>query len=383
MNPWQNILRRILVAATSCLAFLLARGSASAAAHTNVQAVFIIVMENVSWSEIKGSPSAPYINTTLLPMSSWCAQYYQPPGFSSSLPNYLWLEAGTNFGITTSPLPASAQISSTNHLVTQLDHAGISWRTYQENISGNDCPTNTNVPYVAWHNPFLYFTDIAASASNCIAHNRPYPELARDLTNHTVARYNFIVPNLCNDMHGDAVCPTAFDRIRTGDNWLATEIPRLMNSAAYSNQGAIFLTWDESTLPGSPAVPIGMIVTSPLAKGGGYVSTNRYDHGSTLRTMQEIFGLRPFLFGAATAASLSDLFQPTVTLSSTTMQTNGQFRFTVTGDIQRKTNLVQASTAFTNWTTLGTNIAATNTLTFTDTNSIHFQRRFYRVLPLP
>jgi uncharacterized protein (DUF2126 family) len=126
-----------------------------------------------------------------------------------------------------------------------------------------------------------------------------------------------------------------------------------------------------------------MIVTSPLAKGGGYVSTNRYDHGSTLRTMQEIFGLRPFLFGAATAASLSDLFQPTVTLSSTTMQTNGQFRFTVTGDIQRKTNLVQASTAFTNWTTLGTNIAATNTLTFTDTNSIHFQRRFYRVLPLP
>lgn len=359
------------------------RHAASASAHTNVQTVFIIVMENVSWSSIKGSPSAPYINHTLLPASSYCEQFYQPPGYSSSLPNYIWLEAGTNFGITTSPLPASSQISSTNHLVTQLDHAGISWRTYQESISGNDCPTNSVAPYVAWHNPFLYFTDIAGSSTNCIARNRPYTELARDLTNNTVARYNFIVPNLCNDMHDDPVCPATFDRIRTGDNWLASEIPRLMRSSAYSNRGAIFLTWDESTLPGTPTIPIGMIVTSPLAKGGGYAATNRYDHASTLRTMQEIFGVRQFLFGAAAAASLSDLFQPTVNLSAPSIQTNGLFQFRITGDIQRKTNLIQASTVFTNWTNVGTIMVSSNSFTFTDTNTVQLQRRFYRVVPLP
>ena len=33
---------------------------------------------------------------------------------------------------------------------------------------------------------------------------RPYTELATDLANHTVAHYNFITPNLCNDMHDSA-----------------------------------------------------------------------------------------------------------------------------------------------------------------------------------
>src|SRR5262249_28847055 len=120
-EPRMNICTGVISAASG-LGLLLTCDRAGAAAYTNLQTVFIIVMENVSWSEIKGSRSAPYINTTLLPMSCWCAQYFQPPGFSSSLPNYLWLEAGTNFGITASPLPASAQISSTNHLATQLDH---------------------------------------------------------------------------------------------------------------------------------------------------------------------------------------------------------------------------------------------------------------------
>ena len=30
---------------------------------------------------------------------------------------------------------------------------------------------------------------------------RPYEELAGDLTNNSIARYNFITPNLCDDGH--------------------------------------------------------------------------------------------------------------------------------------------------------------------------------------
>ncbi|MFL5626366.1 MAG: hypothetical protein ACJ788_12310 [Ktedonobacteraceae bacterium] len=61
-----------------------------------IQTVFLIMMENHNWSEIKNSPSAPYINHTLLPMASYAEQYYIPPGNHPSEPNYLWLEAGTN-----------------------------------------------------------------------------------------------------------------------------------------------------------------------------------------------------------------------------------------------------------------------------------------------
>src|ERR1041384_5195492 len=87
---------------------------------TNIHTVFLIVMENVSWSALKGSTNAPYINNSLLPIASYCEQYYSPTGTASSLPNYLYLEGGTNFGITGSPLPnSSARIRSTNHLTAQ------------------------------------------------------------------------------------------------------------------------------------------------------------------------------------------------------------------------------------------------------------------------
>jgi hypothetical protein len=73
-----------------------------AASLPPIQTVFIILMENHNWSSIKGSPDAPYINS-LLPQASYCEQYYTPPGNHPSLPNYLWLEAGTNleFSMTT------------------------------------------------------------------------------------------------------------------------------------------------------------------------------------------------------------------------------------------------------------------------------------------
>src|SRR5204863_9635302 len=80
--------------------------SALLAGMPPIQTVFIIVMENRSWAEIKGSTNAPYLIGTLLPMASYCEQYYSPPGLRPSEPNYLWLEAGTNFGILNKQDPA-------------------------------------------------------------------------------------------------------------------------------------------------------------------------------------------------------------------------------------------------------------------------------------
>src|SRR5207247_4987326 len=78
-----------------------------------IHTVFLILMENHDWSSIKGSPSAPYINDILLPIASHAEQYYNPPGVHPSEPNYLWLEAGTNFGILNDNYPSSNHQSST------------------------------------------------------------------------------------------------------------------------------------------------------------------------------------------------------------------------------------------------------------------------------
>ena len=264
--------------------------------------VFIILMENNNWSSIKNSSSAPYINS-LLQSASYAEQYYNPPGNHPSLPNYLWLEAGTNFGIFDDNPPSSHHESTTNHFATYLHNAGVSWKTYQESITGTTCPTTSSGLYAVKHNPFAYFDDIVNNY--CVSAMRPFTELASDLTNNTVSHYNFITPNLCDDMH-DSCAPTN-NAIKQGDNWLAANVPMILQSAAYQNNGLLIIVWDEA---GTGDGPIGMIVLSPLAKGGGYHNSLGYTHSSTLRTFQKIFGVTPFLGGAATALDLSDLFVP-------------------------------------------------------------------------
>ncbi|MGH9430224.1 MAG: alkaline phosphatase family protein [Terriglobia bacterium] len=281
----------------------------------HIQTVFVIMMENHNWTgdvdnqNIKGNASAPYINNTLLPMSSYAGNYSNPPGNHPSQPNYLWLEAGTNFGVLQDTQPGQPQLNTDQHLVKLLENARISWKAYVENLSGKDCPLDFSEADVE-HIPFVYFNDINdglnPQSAECIAHVRPFTELGGDLKTNSVARYNFIVPNVCDDMHN--VCSPA-GQIAQGDTWLSTYVPQIMSSFAYQNGGAIFIIWDE----GDDAFivsdgPVGMIVVSPFAKGGGYTDQALYTHGSTLRTLQEIFGVKPFLRDAARAQDLSDLF---------------------------------------------------------------------------
>lgn len=271
--------------------------------------VFLIVMENTNWAQIKGSNCAPYINDVLLPMASYAGQYYNPPHLHPSLPNYLWLEAGTNFGITNDLAPNVNHQSTTMHLVTLLDRAGISWKSYQEGISGTTCPLVQQGLYAPKHNPMVYFDDVTntndPNSTYCIEHVRPFSELVTDLGNNTLARYNFITPDLCHDMHNKTGCVTPY-RIRNGDDWLAQVVPGILNSQAYADGGVLFITWDEGA--GNSDGPIGMLVLSPNAKGGGYSNSTHYTHSSTLRTLQEIFGVTPLLGDAAQATDLSDLF---------------------------------------------------------------------------
>lgn len=270
------------------------------AAPQSIKTVFVILMENHNWSSIKGNAAAPYINNTLLALGAHAEQYYNPPGNHPSLPNYLWLEAGTNFGIFNDDDPATNHQSSTLHLATLLQKANVSWKAYQESISGTTCPLSATNLYAPKHDPFVYFDDVTDSQSPtsayCIAHVRPFTELESDLQTGKVASYNFITPNLCDDMHNCSV--------DSGDSWLAHNLPLILSSATYQQGGAVFITWDEGE---NGDGPIGMIVLSPFAKAG-YHNSVYYNHGSTLRTVEEIFHVAPLLGDAANQTDLSDLF---------------------------------------------------------------------------
>ncbi|HVA64917.1 MAG TPA: choice-of-anchor D domain-containing protein, partial [Terriglobales bacterium] len=263
-----------------------------------IHTVFLIVMENLQWADVEGSPDAPYINQTLLPQAAHAEQYLGEPYLHPSLPNYLVLEAGTNFGIQDDLPPAINQQNTTQHLTAALEAAGLVWKAWVEDISGNNCPLVDVNLYTDAVNPTVFFGDVINSASNCIAHERPFGELAAALNHNTVPNLNWIIPDLCDDAHS---CP-----LSTGDQWLSQVVPMIQASQAYQAGGAIFITWDEDQ-DGVEDQPLGLLIASPAAKPG-YFSSLPYTHASTLRTIEEIFHLSPYFGEAAAAPDLSDLF---------------------------------------------------------------------------
>jgi phosphatidylinositol-3-phosphatase len=265
----------------------------------SIKTVFLVMMENHNWSQIKGNPSAPYINGTLLQIGAHAEQYVGG-AIHPSEPNYILLESGSDLGISNDAPPAYNDRTTRAHLTTFLEEANVSWKSYQEGIAGDSCPLTAVGFYDPKHDPMVYFDDALAT---CVQHVRPYAELESDLAAGTVPDYNFITPNLCHDMHGASGCPNG-DEVASGDAWLATEVPKILASSAYRNGGALFIVWDEG---GGSDGPIGLIAVSPFARAG-YASDVAYSHSSTLRTVQEIFAVQPYLRAAATATSLSDLF---------------------------------------------------------------------------
>ena len=284
----------------------------------HIKTVFLIVMENHNWTgaksgNIKGNSAAPYINYTLLPMASYANKYKNPTGIHPSLPNYLWLEGGASFGVKDDGPPSQHNLTTHNHLVKLLENAGISWRSYDENISGTSCPltnqgskdSNGNQLYQVHHDPFVYFSDQtnnrSSSSATCISHIRPFTQLAHDLSANKVARYNFITPNLCDDMHDNC----GGSAIAHGDAWLKKTVPMILNSTAYRSGGVLFITWDEAA---SGDGPVPMIVLSPYAKGNHYSNSTYYTHSSTQRTIQENFGVYPLIRYAGSATDLKAMF---------------------------------------------------------------------------
>ncbi|MGH2448910.1 MAG: CbiQ family ECF transporter T component [Chloroflexota bacterium] len=274
-----------------------------------IKTVFLIVMENHNWSSIRSNPSARYLNHRMLPHASFATRYYNPPGLHPSLPNYLWLEAGTNCfhstGCIRDDLPPSFHSTATDaHLTSLLSRAHVSWRAYEEGATTGSCPTSDLGLYAPKHDAFVYFHDVTHRQRYCLSHVRPYSSFSSDLVNGTIGRYNFITPNLCDDMHNR--CSPLEDPVRQGDVWLSHIVPQILHSKEYRKGGALFVTWDEGE--GGDG-PIGMIVMSPYARGHGYHDSVHYTHSSTLRTLQEIFGVRPFLGAARHSNDLRALFK--------------------------------------------------------------------------
>jgi len=283
--------------------------------------VFVIVMENHAYGQIIGSSAAPYVNS-LLPSNGLAANYFAVS--HPSLPNYLALAGGSTYGITSDC--TTCWISATN-IADNLEARGSTWKAYMEAMP-SPCFIGDSYPYAQKHNPFVYFNDIRTNTSRCRAHDVPYSQLATDLASSaTTPNYAFITPDMCHDTHD---CTVA-----TGDSWLRSQVPQILNSAAFKTQRSLLaLTWDEDDSSGSNRVAT---VFLGAGVGAGTRSGSAYNHYSLLRTIEAARGLATLTSNDAGASQMSDMFTtgvptatPCTSVRDSTTPSANQLSFTAT-----------------------------------------------------
>lgn len=262
-----------------------------------IQHVFVIVMENKSYSQVWNTSSSRYI--TSLGNSYVRATNYHATAHPS-LPNYLEMYAGSNYGITTDCSPSSTCHSSARSLADNLEAAGLSWKAYEESMPA-PCYVTTSGNYAPKHDPFVYFDDIRNDGARCSSHVVPYTALPGDLGSaSSTPNFAFITPDLCSDMHNCS--------IKTGDTWLKQNVPPILNSpACTSDKCLLILTWDEDN--GSSGNRVLTIFAGSGAQTGGATSAVPYTHYSLLRTVEYIFGLPTQTGNDAAASPMTDMLR--------------------------------------------------------------------------
>lgn len=250
--------------------------SSSSPLATNAN-VFVIVLENRSYSEALGTPY----------LSSLAQQFAVATNYHSvaepSLPNYLAMTSGSTWNVRDNAyykLP-------TGGLGDQLSNAGLRWKAYAEGFNGNcfDSP----YPYALKHNPFAYY------GGGCPPNVVPMSELAGDLAGNRLA-LSWIIPGLCNDGHD---CSAG-----VVDKWLAEVVPSILASDAWREGGVLFITWDEGGASGDDHVATLVIAPNLVS----LASSTYYNHYSLLATIEDRLGVGR-LGQAAKASAMTDLIR--------------------------------------------------------------------------
>jgi hypothetical protein len=273
--------------------------------------VITILLENHDYKEVVGNAAdAPFINSLIERYG--LATNYIDSKVHPSLPNYLYLISGSTQGVTSDYNAGSKPPFKADNLGDQMTTAGIAWRSYSEDM-GSACNLSDGFRYATRHDPFLYFDGVRNGPNGqCASTQVDYKSFSADLAAGSY-KYMWITPNLFNDGHGGPLPIPFFDDpakdLQTSDNWLAAELPAILESDVFKAGGVLFLTWDEAegrNKDDKDQIP--MIVVSPRLKSKGRTLDVATSHASYLATVEDIFGL-PRLGEAQGATTLLSLLQ--------------------------------------------------------------------------
>lgn len=248
--------------------------------------IVIVVEENKSPSRIIGNDDAPYINS----LAGSGALFVNSNGIAHpSQPNYLALFTGNvNWNGDVCPERGVGQNSPT--LGGSLLRAHLSFAGYSEDLPSPGFAGCTggavNHGFSQKHAPWVGFNDVPKTSNLPLTRLPAYDSLP------TVA---FIIPDLAHDMHSGSIA--------AADDWLRAHVGPIVTWSR-AHDALVIITWDESDREFDNTIPT--IFVGAHVKPGKY--GERIDHYRVLRTIEDMYGLRP-LGGSADVSPIADCWR--------------------------------------------------------------------------
>jgi len=243
--------------------------------------VVVVMEENHSYSEIIGSPSAPYINGLATAGALFTNSYAIT---HPSQPNYLELFSGLNQGVTDDSCPHTF---STQNLESELLTAGKTFSGYSEGLPSQGSEVCTSGEYARKHFPWTNFTNDPSDF------NLPFSSFPTDYSN--LPTMSWVIPDLLDDMHDGS--------IQQGDTWLQMNLGPYIQWAFHHNS-LLIVTWDEDD--GSEGNRVPTIFIGPMVKAGQY--SEMINHYNVLRTLEDMYGV-PHLGNSSGVKPITDVWK--------------------------------------------------------------------------
>jgi acid phosphatase len=293
MRPFRSRRRRLDRSAVVLVAALVGAASGAGAAPRvpPLRHVVVVVFENEERDAIVGNAAAPTFATLARRYASLTA--YDAVAHPS-LPNYLALVSGSTHGIDSD---CTSCVVDGPNLADELERAGRSWKTYAEGLPAPGFTGAGAGRYAKKHDPFLYFRDVARSASR---RDRvvPFTRLRADLAANRLPDYALVVPNLCHDMHDCSIA--------TGDRWLRANIVPILERPQLAG-GVVFVVFDEGSSSVGGGGRVAALALGPLVRPGARFTATTSHYG-LLRTIEDAWGL-PRLGNSRRARPISGIWR--------------------------------------------------------------------------
>jgi phosphatidylinositol-3-phosphatase len=264
-----------------CFAMFMASSNARAQSLPRPEHVIVVMEENHAYSQIIGSPEAPYINT----LASEGASFTQSYAITHpSQPNYLALFSGSTQGVTSDSCPHTF---SAANLGSELIASGKSFTGFSEGLPAVGSEVCTSGEYARKHSPWTNFSSVPAKS------NQPFRDFPTDYAD--LPTISWVIPNLEDDMHDGT--------IQQADSWLQTHLQDYVTWAK-KNNSLLIITWDEDDDTSVNKIPT--IFVGPMVKPGKY--STKITHYNVLRTLEAMYGL-PYAGHSSLVTAITGVWQ--------------------------------------------------------------------------